>query len=1284
MQQKQQVRRETKFNAQLDDIAINQGCGYKAANLTVLKDISAKINTTKPAYTIAVPEFIAIPSQTIQKFVFDNTQHDGTEGFDIANQWKNVIDRLFPNPESQNNTLSNKQYPDGFLDTCTALEQDIQKKINAIDPDKLSELKQLLQLTASQQERLMVRSSGKEDTKTLANAGGNASVANVTPDNQSILHAISTVVSSYFSKKSLIQRLGAKDASLFELSPLTPVIIQRMISTKDNNITKCGVMFTEEAEGGIAKNSTSVAQTTGITLIQAAYGHNEGVVNSLIPVDTYYSTADKSIFTVIRPKTYRMAPKEEESGALTLEKNDTAIIKKPALSTDAVDTLKYLATELERTYQGPMDVEFVINEDEKTLYIVQARPLVYDRNTPKASYIINPDTITAQKLTGSAIGVAGGALRHCTSADQLIAAGTIKQALSQYQDLSGAQKEQIQCIIIGTMAPTTSHEATAFRSESKPVLYCHNLQTVEEWLKQSNTNILISPQQGLIINFGDQPTSVQQLITDQSAALGWTNYPIEPYLSLIPEFNENASLTLENIRALLPESIDKEQFKKEALTQRIPWKQLLGAIKIKQENGARVALAALLYEIQEIIQNTSENMKLDEDLTNKIQFLQSYLMYCAQNITKTLQFEPTHARYPQRLFAIRFLESLLYQQPLLNEIINGYSVTTVVAKEVVPEQQIIKEATETGISLDDMSVQLMKIKKFAMTPELENEWTTFVQQLNKLDNPELQKLFPFLIRELSTLDILPIWLNTAFATKITKNPDAEILIKALVAELITQKDFLAHIAEKKELLTSFNKQAFAEPKTFESQWNLFKKDFLTYFLDDTFIETFKSANALGQLAALNILGQFIDTFDLSIKEVTGSTSYTNDEEKVKNFHTMLVKYAELLNQLIKLIPDKGLSSIGNSKLIKNIVGKPSTDQNNLKATPNFDAAPFTLSSKIAHQMRSWFVQPTTYEDIFTVVHQSLIDIIAELNQSNDYITNINMPSLLTKLNDKILTLKARENTASRIGIYFSPESIELKYNLPVYLHSLQIKALYNKSSKSIDLYLHFYGENASLRWDCISLLTRMVASKYSAQIKNGIVNNTSCIIGLSVNNTTNLDQLIDFIERIVLYTINPKTYPITQYSNLVSTETNNLLKQEKDPYKRFIIYLISRNEDNSSFQKKQRAAILLEGLKSTNYLIQIVALDITMSNWEQAKEINDDLIHAINILINSDNPDITNDMKTKFNRLNSQRIQQTTTTTKPQTPTVTPNFTQRIFTTVTSTLQNSTNWLKGFWGRFFG
>lgn len=94
-------------------------------------------------------------------------------------------------------------------------------------------LDKLLAAVAQRNERLMVRSTGREDTKELANAGGNTSVPNVISDIDHALQSLGEVVTSYFGEKSLKQRLGVEDRTLFDPMPLTPILFQRMIGERD-------------------------------------------------------------------------------------------------------------------------------------------------------------------------------------------------------------------------------------------------------------------------------------------------------------------------------------------------------------------------------------------------------------------------------------------------------------------------------------------------------------------------------------------------------------------------------------------------------------------------------------------------------------------------------------------------------------------------------------------------------------------------------------------------------------------------------------------------------------------------------------------------------------------------------------------------------------------------------------------------------------------------------------------------------------------------------------------
>ena len=250
----------SKFEFELKSLAEEKGTGYKAANLTILEPVIREFNSKGYDYKIAIPAFMALPSPGIQDFV----ANQAFINFDIVEGWESIIKKHFSTKIIQEEILKAGNYPDSFLKDCELFRNKLHEAFNAfiinsgekISLDNLFKLKgidQLLVQIESNNERLMVRSTGKEDTAELANAGGNETIANVAPTSKEVLLAVRDVIISYFGEKSLKQRLMAKDLTVFTGMAFTPVLLQRMIGERDGVVPRCGVMFTEEAEGGISR-----------------------------------------------------------------------------------------------------------------------------------------------------------------------------------------------------------------------------------------------------------------------------------------------------------------------------------------------------------------------------------------------------------------------------------------------------------------------------------------------------------------------------------------------------------------------------------------------------------------------------------------------------------------------------------------------------------------------------------------------------------------------------------------------------------------------------------------------------------------------------------------------------------------------------------------------------------------------------------------------------------------------------------------------------------------------
>jgi len=233
--------------------------GNKTANLCILHGLAGKIARFE------VPAFFAISSDDIKKHLQNS--------FDFDKSWNDFTTKQNPNKKS----LTSKA-----IEHLTNLRSNINKAFEQKIPTELGKkIFENLSLTAFKDKFLMVRSTGREDSKELANAGGNESISSVPATVEAVWQAMGMVVKSYFSEKSISQRLISGDD--ITKDPFMPVLVQVMIGETPTIIPISGVMFSQEAEGN----------TPGIAQIHVAYGHNEGVVNSLVAVDTFYVSEKK-------------------------------------------------------------------------------------------------------------------------------------------------------------------------------------------------------------------------------------------------------------------------------------------------------------------------------------------------------------------------------------------------------------------------------------------------------------------------------------------------------------------------------------------------------------------------------------------------------------------------------------------------------------------------------------------------------------------------------------------------------------------------------------------------------------------------------------------------------------------------------------------------------------------------------------------------------------------------------------------------------------------------------
>ncbi|MBY0352995.1 dual specificity protein phosphatase family protein [Candidatus Babeliales bacterium] len=1213
-----------------------QGYGYKTGNLQELEKISRALSiltnliadkTGSYELKIRVPEFKGISSDSIKAFLLKN-------GFDIKTRWADFIARF--DKAAQDQFKRDQNFSKTFLDNLKVLENDVMAIFNtaATEPDVVSGIfdfdaqfevgiNETLEKIKRFKSSLMVRSTGKEDTDKLANAGGNESVANVAPQLSEILLAMGVVVGSYFSEKSFMQRLIGGDPELFD-EPFTPVLIQRMVGERirgirsknvrsafnkpgpnlfekwdtfkttsknsldaffntqesdldgmlkaaqkggwqvkvsltngtnfqnvaptpeaivlavrvltaasvanpnnyvavqiepvlpDNKMIErrlpaCGVMFTEEPGGGIAKKDllnehwdySVKARSTGIVAIDAAYGHNEGVVNSLVGVDTYYLSDFDKMYAIVRPKPFRKFPSLNQDSKLEDRDNPPDLAMSPVLTSYEGLMLKLLANVLEEYYLKPMDVEFVIDRNDSTLYLVQARPITHNPNQGEPSYIANPAALTGEVFKGETIIPADGAVR-LIDGNQIIVKSTMGEAFDTY--MHSKTKERVACVVVGQHAPPTSHEGTQFRTAVKPVIFMTGINKLIDAISEPGAKFLVDPQQGLVVQW-DSKQTLQDLKNTNDILEGWKNYPISPLLSSIAPADFDATKVddlLKELELELKEGVSAAELQaflapfKSTKNQAALAPQIMTMLDTvaqgADEKNLRISFLVLLMVIKQRMEFYVKSITLDQDLTNKIALFKYTLAKVGHHILQTRNFVKGTDDYIKRLFAVRFLEALLFQQPEADQVLNAFSLANFVLRTLKPEAIAIQRLKEKGlvepeIKQEGKVIQYAKIADEALNQVVSDKWIQFVAKVGDVGGKQHKKDFGEAVATLGKLGLLTVWLHTDFFEPAKEKdltqalPVQQVLI-SLVTAFNNDKALLNTVNEKIARVKFLKPEIFAQRKKFDKQW-LLLTGIVTELIDPAFVQSYKNAGDIGKVAVLSLLDLFIDTFDQSIKAVKASSEYevvtsaanpklNTRDNKLFTFKTMLDEYLRLLTGISPYQELGGHygTAFDTGVTVKLAAATTSLsgaaklyDAAQLDNSNNFNVALVVIGNKAGGSLQA----VNTFEDIFTFIHQSLINVTSFFLGKTSVVALASkdapaLPQLLKDLLAEIDSIKkvgfgTHGNHATLMGLSFSKGTLGYKYNYPLRSHSATLFLEYNKKTDTARFGCRTSGEN---------------------------------------------------------------------------------------------------------------------------------------------------------------------------------------------------------------------------------
>ncbi len=1043
--------------------------GNKAANLEELRKIAPTIPVKGKC--VQVPSFFAISDKEVQQFLSKTRAMNAVHPFVLEEvKYQLGIMRQFAHKSNQ------VHIENAFTNSTFKFEH----------PKRQATFEEYVKNAVGNNNLFMVRSSGKEDTKEFANAGGNKSIAAVWPHDQAISKSMGQVVASYFSEKSISQRLLAGDKTVFN-TVFMPALVQVMICKDPIS----GVIFSQEAEG----------QTPGVTHIEAAYGHGEGIVNGLVPVDSYYIGQSGIIHPIIRNKHERIMPSADFTH---LEKvpNSTDRATKPCLTPALIKDLKIVADTVQAYYGYPVDIEFVIQDD--VIYLVQARPIVAKQQ--KASYLSDDFVKNAQeKIT--VLPIVSGKNAVCANLFQKypirsINEQTINLALDTFLNLNAETKSSLEAIIVGQMAPSTSHEATTFRGANKVVVYVaeSDRKRIMQWIA-GHAPVALDVQRGLIILLDPSKKPEMFLLEEKpgSSALrhGWFAHPIPAKCSLFSEFIE-----LNQMPGLKPEECFKGK--------NISTTQLLNMLKNGSAQEATDALKTILARVSGQIAHAQKQAH-DKTTILQLKNIYAHAITCAQETMMALTAWETSAKTESdrlaRLYPITFFEAVIRQTPMKDEFLNGYSAAALLKIDHA-EQKIADTVAKVKQGFRPFAVQLAKVGSYALTPELEQLWNAFITELS--EEPLATRLdFTRMIHSLAQNNMLAEWINISFAQAIQKKPTTFFgktkqqlgithyePIKELLQQYNEIMPLLIQLQSCKTKLDPIAKAPWQNPEKFIGLRDQLSKECIQPLGSRLFFKTYENTPLLGKIAIQHYLYELINTFDGIIKTFKSSQDYPDIHLLIGNFRELLLDYWQLMDHLAKIpcisadiyaMRDK--NTFKSTKEYFDDINRNITNANRMNPEElllpsrgtllsSFSVAAAMLGSKANYTRHC----PETLEDIFTLIHQNLLAIVRTLAAKTNLVSMLPMPPLVKKVIDNFKSFKPGFwwPSPSFIGISIDKNTVTYFYNLPLNNHSSTFQITFDKKDPNMAiLSIQFLGQAR----DRFAKIARYINQEYGHSLR---------------------------------------------------------------------------------------------------------------------------------------------------------------------------------------------------------
>ncbi|MBA3815803.1 MAG: hypothetical protein H0X29_04645, partial [Parachlamydiaceae bacterium] len=917
---------------------------------------------------------------------------------------------------------------------------------------------------------LMVRSTGSEDSRETANAGGNVSRNYVSPNAVSLTKAMGDVVRSYFSYSSLQNRINAK-LNPFDSELKLAVMAQELIgepiggSLNPLEIPISLVLFSTEPlyVGGEKFRALRISGT---------YGHGEGVVgNQGIATDTVLILISEShpdklyILYDNQDKPERLAPILTPNG-IRLEKTPNP----PSMQTSRV----FDESILHRLYlwgvlgekffdNHPTDMEIVIKG--KTIFPVQARPV--NRPDLLPSYI-NLKKIGAlkenpiiEKVQGEVLVPGLGSVVMIENPEELIFTSTLEEAEKKFQ------KDLHKAVVVSRPEPANSHPVVNFSGLGIPCIFAS--QGIQEILSHMDKDYLIAidMQTGVLNLWDRQLGSIVEYISQ-----GFAVHPAKIAISLPLA----ANIPIPQQRQQVPQDI----------------KDLI--LDIRTATTQEVAISKLkTLRHHEWLQNAKKH---EQGLIVRLKNMEFIPRQLGQGLTLTTQllekideafneaevvFGKNSEERLRPLFYVKVIENLLVKSSRSGSSLSQYSV-----KDIAPLHKNLNALVDYQKALSHPAhfADLFMFGSQGLVPSAEMEWRTFLKDLESL--VQSKKIsqdqvthFKQMLETLETIEMLPSWYTFFFSkisgSNLTLSEKFDKLLETLPA---SETLFLNYFLNLHQTLKTSqgNIDLFSQPKSFQNGWR-WLQDHVVKFKTQTLIGSeslaiqLKHTSPISKIIIFKVMQELVNTYDLSIKAMKASSAWSQ-EEKVPIFKKMLKPYLNIFLDWGKNIADPAYIPMHSEWPIANYLDKMNQifEDLNFVALDSIHLLPSSDFSVVAAMIGSGteFNRhfPKHLEDIFSLIHQNLLTILSSSSsQMLDDITlqQAFLPELFKKMLTEVNSIKYEKNI-QRIGMELNSEVSVFKYNIPLRSHSAQVWLEYDNHSNEVTLKSFLLGEGRT-RWE---------------------------------------------------------------------------------------------------------------------------------------------------------------------------------------------------------------------------